>query len=54
MRTEEEAKYDLDQTIFEMYDSGSSVQKIAQRLSISTSYIMSTLNTAETEQKQAR
>ena len=41
MRTEEEAKYDLDERIFELYDSGLSVKSIADRLGATSEYIQS-------------
>lgn len=49
MRTEEEAKYDLDERIFELYDSGVSVEVICDRLSTTPDYVHSVLNGAQTE-----
>ena len=46
MRTEEEARYDLKEQIFDLYDSGSSAKQIADRLSTSSDYVVSILNGA--------
>ena len=44
MRTEEEAKYDLNERIFELYDSGISVESICERLDTTPDYVNSVLN----------
>lgn len=49
MRTEEEAKYDLDERIFELYDSGISVETICDKLSTTPNYVNSVLNSVKTE-----
>lgn len=49
MRTEEEAKYDLNERIFELYDSGLSVENIAQRLGSTNEYIHSLLAAVQVE-----
>lgn len=49
MRTEEEAKYDLNERIFELYDSGISVETICERLDTTVEYVNSVLNGAQTE-----
>ena len=49
MRTEEEAKYNLDERIFELYDSGASIVNISERLGASRDYIEALLSTAPTE-----
>lgn len=49
MRTEEEAKYDLNEGIFELYDSGISVESICERLDTTVDYINSVLNSVKTE-----
>ena len=49
MRTEEEAKYDLDERILELYDSGMSVETICTRLDTSVEYVNSVLNGVPTE-----
>lgn len=49
MRTEEEAKYDLNERIFELYDSGISVESICERLDTTADYVNSILNTVQTE-----
>jgi hypothetical protein len=43
MRTEEEAKYDLNERIFELYDSGMSMESIRNRLDTTVDYISSVL-----------
>lgn len=49
MRTEEEAKYDLNERIFEMYDSGISVENICERLKTTVGYVRSVLRDVPTE-----
>lgn len=49
MRTEEEAKYDLDERIFELYDSGMSVENISGRLGAAEEYIRSLLGSVPVE-----
>jgi hypothetical protein len=49
MRTEEEAKYDLNERIFELYDSGLSVESICERLDTTPDYVHSVLNNVTTE-----
>ena len=49
MRTEEEAKYDLNERIFEMYDSGISVESICERLKTTVDYVSSILCDVPTE-----
>jgi hypothetical protein len=49
MRTEEEAKYDLNERIFELYDSGITVESICERLDTTPDYVKSVLNGVQTE-----
>ena len=49
MRTEEEAKYDLDERIFELYDSGMSIQTITEELDTTEEYVSSVLMNVSTE-----
>jgi hypothetical protein len=49
MRTEEEAKYDLNERIFELYDSGISVESICERLDTTADYVNSVLSGVPTE-----
>jgi hypothetical protein len=49
MRTEEEAKYNLNEQIFDLYDGGMSVENISRRLSTSLDYITSALGNAPVE-----
>lgn len=49
MRTEEEAKYDLNERIFEMYDSGIPVESICERLKTTADYVSSVLCDVQTE-----
>ncbi|AIF83525.1 hypothetical protein NTE_01461 [Candidatus Nitrososphaera evergladensis SR1] len=49
MRTEEEAKYDLDERIFELYDSGMSIQSITEELGTTADYIASVLQNVSVE-----
>ncbi|HEX2014191.1 MAG TPA: hypothetical protein VLA68_03090 [Nitrososphaera sp.] len=49
MRTEEEAKYDLNERIFELYDGGIPVENIAQRLKTTVEYVVSVLNSVQME-----
>lgn len=49
MRTEEEAKYDLDERIFELYDTGVSIQMITEELDTTEEYVSSVLRNASTE-----
>jgi hypothetical protein len=51
MRTEEEAKYDLNERIFELYDSGMSVESICTRLETTVGYINSVLSNLPLETK---
>jgi len=49
MRTEEEAKYDLNERILEMYDSGMSLETICTRLDTTIDYVGSLLASVPTE-----
>ena len=49
MRTEEEARYDLNERIFELYDSGISVESICERLDTTPDYVNSVLNSVAIE-----
>ena len=49
MRTEEEAKYELNEQIFELYDSGISIENISERLDAPIYYINSVFNSAQKE-----
>jgi len=49
MRTEEEAKYDLNERIFELYDGGMSVKSISTRLDTTVDYVNSVLSDQPTE-----
>ncbi len=49
MRTEEEAKYDLNERIFELYDSGMPVESICERLDTTADYVNSVLRDVPTE-----
>ncbi len=49
MRTEEEAKYDLDEQIFELYDNGMSVEIICNKLSTTLDYVNSVLSNVQVE-----
>jgi hypothetical protein len=49
MRTEEEAKYDLDERIFEMYDTGMPIQEISTQVNTTIDYIVSVLKNASVE-----
>lgn len=49
MRTEEEAKYDLNERIFELYDSGIPVDNISARLKTTADYVVSVLNAVQVE-----
>lgn len=49
MRTEEEAKYDLDERIFELYDTGMPIQEIAKQLDTTADYISTVLKNASVE-----
>ncbi len=49
MRTEEEAKYDLNERIFELYDSGMAVGSICERLDTTADYVNSILRDVPTE-----
>jgi transposase-like protein len=49
MRTEEEAKYDLDERIFELYDSGMSIQSLAEGLDTTAAYVASVLRNVSVE-----
>ncbi|HEX7033569.1 MAG TPA: hypothetical protein VF172_11270 [Nitrososphaera sp.] len=49
MRTEEEAKYDLDEQILELYDSGMSVEIICDTLSTTLDYVKSVLSNVQVE-----
>ncbi len=49
MRTEEEAKYDLNERIFELYDSGIPVQNISERLNTTVDYVSNVLNNVQVE-----
>lgn len=49
MRTEEEARYDLNEQIFDLYDTGASAKEIAERLGSSTEHVLSVLGGVEIE-----
>ncbi len=49
MRTQEEAKYDLDERIFELYDNGMSIQSITKKLDTTVDYIVSVLRDVSME-----
>lgn len=49
MRTEEEAKYDLDERIFELYDSGMPIQSITEKLGTTADYVASVLQNVPVE-----
>jgi hypothetical protein len=49
VRTEEEAKYDLNERIFELYDSGVTIKNICERLDTTADYVNSVLNSVQTE-----
>lgn len=49
MRTEEEAKYDLNEQILELYDEGIDLEAISRRLKITVDYIVSVLNSVQIE-----
>lgn len=49
MRTEEEAKYDLDERIFELYDGGLSIQAISDKLKTTPEYVTSVLASVSVE-----
>lgn len=49
MRTEEEAKYDLSEQIFELYNRGVSIQNISERLNTTVEYINSVLDNMPVE-----
>ncbi|AIC14332.1 hypothetical protein [Nitrososphaera viennensis] len=49
MRTEEEAKYDLDERIFELYDSGMSIQSITEELDTTADYVATVLRNVSVE-----
>ena len=49
MRTEEEAKYDLDERILDLYDGGLSIKAISDKLDTTSEYILSVLKNVSTE-----
>jgi hypothetical protein len=49
MRTEEEATYDLNEQIFELYDTGIPAQDIAGRLKTTVEYVKAVLNGVQVE-----
>jgi hypothetical protein len=49
LRTEEEAKYDLNERIFELYDSGISLKSICERLDTTADYVNSVLSAVPIE-----
>ena len=49
MRTEEEAKYDLNEQILELYDTGIPVVDIAGKLNTNAEYVLSVLNGVQVE-----
>jgi hypothetical protein len=49
MRTEEEATYDLNEQIFELYDTGISLGDIAGRLKTTVEYVESILGGVQVE-----
>lgn len=49
MRTEEEATYDLNEQILELYDSGISLNEIAVKLKTSVEYVESVLGGVQVE-----
>jgi transposase-like protein len=50
MRTEEETKYDLDERIFEMYDSGMSIKSIQEKLNTTADYVNTVLTSVQVEE----
>lgn len=49
MRTEEEAKYYLNEQIFQLYDRGMSIQNISERLNATVEYLNSVLDNMPVE-----
>lgn len=49
MRTEEEAKYDLDERIFDLYDRGLSIKAISDKLDTTPEYVASVLKSVTIE-----
>jgi hypothetical protein len=49
MRTEEEATYDLNEQILELYDTGISLNEIAERLKTKVEYVESVLGGVQVE-----
>jgi hypothetical protein len=49
MRTEEEARYDLNERIFELYDGGFAIENISERLKTTDEYVVSVLNNVQME-----
>jgi hypothetical protein len=49
MRTEEEAKYDLDERIFDLYDGGLSIKAISDKLDTTPEYVSSVLKNVPVE-----
>ncbi|WP_337861791.1 hypothetical protein [Nitrososphaera sp.] len=49
MRTEEEVKYDLDERIFELYDSGMTIKSISEKLETTPDYVASVLKNVSVE-----
>ena len=49
MRTEEEATYDLNEQIFELYDTGLPVHDIAGRLKTTAEYVNTVLSGVQVE-----
>ncbi|HXG05983.1 MAG TPA: hypothetical protein VNI77_01490 [Nitrososphaera sp.] len=49
MRTDEEAKYNLDEQIFELYDRGMSVDNICDTLLTTLDYVKSVLSNVRVE-----
>ncbi len=49
MRTAEEATYDLNERIFELYDNGIPIDDIAKRVKAEIEYVVSVLNGVQVE-----
>jgi hypothetical protein len=49
MRTEEEAKYEINERIYELYDAGIPVDVIAGQLKTEIGYVVSVLNGVQVE-----
>jgi len=49
VRTEEEAKYDLDERIFELCDRGMPIKNVSERVNATIDYIYSVLKSVQKE-----